>query len=140
MIFMDWGKPPTPMSLFSKLSVDEQVRMLNMLHERALREGFLFVYPLHGGAMSERSSVAYDACREGTYDTIRQLTSTPVGTYTLTVTATSTVTAQTITTMTVNTLGTNPSTFVVVAVICVLMGSMAINLKRRTQVHWNGNA
>ena len=132
MIFMDWGKPPTPMSLFSKLSVDEQVRMLNMLHETAARDGFLFVYPLHGGAMSEYSSVAYDACREGTYDTIRQLTSTPVGTYTLTFTATSTVTAQIITTMTVNTLGTSPSTFLVVAVICVLMGSLAITLKRPT--------
>ncbi len=132
MIFMDWGKPPTPMSLFSNLPVDEQVRMLNMSHERALREGFLFVYPLHGGAMSEYSSVAYDACREGTYDTIRQLTNTPVGTYTQTVTATSTVTAQVITTMTINTLGTSPSAFVIMAVICVLIGSMAVNLKRRT--------
>jgi hypothetical protein len=129
MIFIDWGTPPSPMSLLGKLRVEQQVRMLTMLHETAAREGLLFVYPIHGGEITHDPYDAYDAREHGTYDTIRQLTNTLAGTYTETVTATSRIAEQMITTMTVNTLGTSSSTHVV-ATVCVLMGLLAVTLKR----------
>jgi hypothetical protein len=130
MVFIDWGTPPTSMSLFGKLPVEQQVKMLNMLHETAANEGFMFVYPLHGGIISDHPYVVYDAFKQGTYDTIRHLTSTLAGTYTQTAMATM-ITEQMTTTMMAHTLGTTPSALLVAAV-CVLAVVLAVTLKRRT--------
>lgn len=100
MVFLDWGKPPTPLSIFGNLPLEQQIRMLKLLHETALREGMMFVYPLHGGVISNYLSppyeyVVYDALKQGTYDTIRQLTSSLVKVYSQTSTLTSTLTLTT---------------------------------------------
>jgi hypothetical protein len=99
VVFMDWGKTPTPLSIFGNLPRDAQVRMLKLLHETATREGLLFAYPLHGGNISNYlippfAFVVYDARQQGTYDTIRELTNSLVRVYiqTETFTATTTVT------------------------------------------------
>jgi hypothetical protein len=130
MAFIDWGTPPTPMSLFGNLSVEQQVEMLNMLHESAAREGFLFVYPMHGGVIADDPYVAYDARKQGTYDTIRQLTNNLAGTYTQTAMPTAT-TEQMIAAMIVNELGRCPRTLLV-AVACALMVSLVVALKQRS--------
>jgi hypothetical protein len=129
MVFIDWGTPPTPMSLFGKLSVEQQVEMLNMLHESAAHEGFLFVYPMHGGIVADDPYVSYDARKQGTYDKIRQLTNTLAGTYMQTAMPTAT-TQQMIAVMTVNELGRCPKVRLV-AVPCALMICLAVTLKRR---------
>jgi hypothetical protein len=75
MFFIDY---PNPLSTFSKITRDGQIRLLELLHETALGEGLLFVYPLHGGIISDympppHKIVVYDAVEQGTYETIRHL-------------------------------------------------------------------
>jgi hypothetical protein len=54
--------------------------MLELLHETALRNGLLFVYPIRGGALNGSTTNlqvnfnnTYDAIREGTFETIVEL-------------------------------------------------------------------
>jgi hypothetical protein len=129
MVFVDWGTPPTPMSLFGELPAGQQVKMLIMLHKAVVREGFLFVYPIHGGEIAHDPYAAYDARKQGTYDAIRQLTNELAGAYTQTVMHTAT-TEQMIAGMRVSELSSYPSGLLVV-LVSGLMISLAVILKRK---------
>jgi len=98
MFFLDWGSyEESPMVALANLPREDQVKVIALLHDTALREGLLFVYPLHGGDIMTYAQIeqgqpwrVYDAIEQGTYDAMKQLTSTISTVHTMTVTATST--------------------------------------------------
>lgn len=101
MFFLDWGSyEESPMVALASLPREDQNKAITLLHDTALREGLLFVYPLHGGDIMTYAQIeqglpwrVYDAIEQGTYDTIEQLTSTISIVHTMTVTSTETETS-----------------------------------------------
>jgi hypothetical protein len=81
MPFLDYGcystGCDTPLSVFGHLPKETQIKVLQELHDMAVRNGLLFAYPLYGGNIlpQQQGHQSYDAIRQGTYDTIKQLTS-----------------------------------------------------------------
>jgi hypothetical protein len=141
MVFLDWGKPPTPLSLFGNMPREKQTSMLRSLHEACLREALMFVFPLHGGGISDYLSppytyVVYDAVKQGTYETIRQLTNSLVKIYLHTLTVTSTLTVRSESTIT-EFLPVSGMTAVIPGAMIALVATafLAIALRARRNTH-----
>jgi len=136
MIFLDWGMPPTPLSVFGNLPREAQIRMLKLFHETALREGLLFVYPLHGGLISASVNpfILYDAREQGTYDAISDLASSLVKVYSQTITLTATSTLTTTTTVEVKVpaeITTNLILLpIIVSIVAVVLAAMVLRRRR----------
>lgn len=91
--FIDDGVPPTPHSFFGNMPLEDQEKMLKMLHEEALEHGLLFAYPLHGGVINNYleppyEPIVYDAKQMGTFEAIKSLTNTLVKVFIITETTT----------------------------------------------------
>jgi len=94
--FIDWGTGGSALPAFASLSTADQIRMLELIHDASLKEGILFVYPIHGGIT--RGSLyyvfhgtIYDAETAGTYNTILNMTRSIANFHNTTLIASSTI-------------------------------------------------
>lgn len=75
--FLDWGFSDSPMARYSVLPKDQQVKMLKMLHESALRNDLHFAYPIAGAECY--NGEPNNSLEDGTYETIRVLANSLLG-------------------------------------------------------------
>jgi hypothetical protein len=129
MVFMDYGctsvVPQCPIEVFASHPRDVQIQLLKKLHDTALRDQVLLVYPLHGGGI-KKAPYVYDAINQGTFDTIRQLANSQVTVYTMLETTT-------VTTTVYSTLRENPlpNTTILSVLVVVLFVALVIVLVYR---------
>lgn len=90
--FLDYGTTSdTPFAVFVNMPLDQQVKMLQILHESAVQNGVIFAYPLASSSagIGERGGMEYYAMEEGAYDAIRILSNSLLGRTVNTLTLTS---------------------------------------------------
>ena len=148
MVFLDWGNPgdTTPLAIFGSQSLNGQVKTLRTLSSTCLQQGWIFVYPLHGGVAYAKGRYSYDATEAGTLDTIISLTNQISTVHTLTETTTyefmSSTTLMSTTTSTITENGTATKTIGIVFMIAAaglagfVIGVTVVTLRRRrTSAH-----